>query len=281
MRITDYEDFLQTDAPMNPGNSGGPLINLDGEIVGINTAISARAGVWSGIGFAVPANVVRNVYSQLVESGRVARGYLGVVGRSVNPDDDIVRNGEPVHGALIEEVDADSPAFEAGVIPADVVIGVDARDVQSMRELRSLIAVLRPGDEVDLTVLRAGATVQCHVVLAELEPPGDLFTDARFGITLVPVTPGRAQLYGHRDDVVGAIVGHVHPDGAAAAAGLERGDLVLRIDGEAVTSLRDASAALLGHTGSDDVSMLVRGRDGFEKNLRLFGPRANIAKPES
>src|SRR5262249_35781846 len=151
--IVDYEDFIQTDAAINPGNSGGALLNTRGELIGINTAIYSETGGYQGIGFAVPANLARNVVEQLVSKGRGVRGWIGITKSSDVADENGV---EPGQGVVVVELLRGSPAHRAGVEPGDVVVAVDGRAVQDAAQLRNALAAARVGVELRLTVRREG-----------------------------------------------------------------------------------------------------------------------------
>ena len=151
-----YEDFIQTDASFNPGNSGGPLVNSRGEIVGINTAILSRTGVSAGIGFAVPSNVARSVAAQIRDRGEVQRGRLGILIRSVTPDVAAEYSLEQAAGAVVLEVEPGSSAALAGLRPGDVIVAVDGRRVETSAALRSRIGLMQEGDRVELTFIRNG-----------------------------------------------------------------------------------------------------------------------------
>lgn len=269
MQITDYEDFLQTDAAMNPGNSGGPLVNLAGEVIGINTAISARGGAWTGIGFAVPSNIAWDVYEQLSTTGRVARGYLGVVIRDLTPDDAQSQELENTDGALVEDVDPGSPAQEAGVLAGDVVLALDDRPIRSMRELRSLTATMRPGQRVVIDLSRDGERVELTATLGDLEPEAADAHWAGAGFTVSPVTPDLAMAHGHRQDALGVLVVAVDAESEAARRGVEVGDIITRVNGESIANLRDFNAAVRPIKAGSVARLRIDGRGGAEKNLRI------------
>lgn len=173
MGITDYGDFIQTDAAVNQGNSGGPLIDLEGRVIGINTAIASSSGGSNGIGFTIPVNLAQVVATQLIEHGSVSRGWLGVVMGKLTPqlaDSFGYRGGG---GILINDVDGKGPASAAGVHPGDIVTHLRGRPVKEMSQFRNEIAQTRPGNKVNLTVYRKGASKKLAVTLATLpgEPP--------------------------------------------------------------------------------------------------------------
>jgi len=173
MGIEDYEDFIQTDAAINPGNSGGALVNLRGELVGINTAIASKSGGYAGIGFAIPSNMARPIMEMLVKDGKVVRGYLGVNIATVTPA--LVKDQKlPVHrGAMVADVQPDSPAAKAGLAEGDVITAINGSEVRSGDVLRNTIAMIRPGTTVDLEVVsrQSGGKKQLKAKLGTLPEP--------------------------------------------------------------------------------------------------------------
>ncbi len=167
MGIAEYEDFIQTDAAINPGNSGGPLVNARGEVVGINTAIFSRSGGNMGIGFAVPSNMARIILEQLVTTGRVVRGWLGVSIQDVTPDLAAQLGAAEPKGVLVSDILNDSPAQRAGLRPGDVIVGFEGKEVENATQLRNLVAVTEVGRQVSLTVLRRGQLQRVPVQIGE------------------------------------------------------------------------------------------------------------------
>ncbi len=167
MGIAEYEDFIQTDAAINPGNSGGPLVNARGEVVGINTAIFSRSGGNMGIGFAVPSNMARIILEQLVTTGRVVRGWLGVSIQDVTPDLAAQLGAAEPKGVLVSDILNDSPAQRAGLQPGDVIVGFEGKEVENATQLRNLVAVTEVGRQVSLTVLRRGQLQRVPVQIGE------------------------------------------------------------------------------------------------------------------
>jgi len=153
MEIEEYEDFIQTDAAINPGNSGGALVNLRGELVGINTAIASRSGGYQGIGFSIPANMVRPIMEMLVKDGKVVRGFLGVDIRTVTADLAKENNLGASRGAVVANVQPDSPAARAGLASGDVIVSLNGAEIRTSEVLRNSIALLKPGTTVDLEVV--------------------------------------------------------------------------------------------------------------------------------
>lgn len=239
-----YDDFLQIDAPVNRGNSGGPSFNLDGEVVGINTAIFSPSGGSVGIGFAIPANVAQTVVAQLQKDGKVVRGWLGVQIQPVT--DDIATSlglNEP-QGALVAEVQPDSPAAKAGVKAGDAILTLNGESLKDSRDLQRRVASLAPGSSHNIEVLRNGERLTLNVKFgilpnetAQADTPRDGGATpsnvASLGLTLAPHKDGR-----------GVVVADIDPDGAAATRGLHRGDVILDIGGETVSNPADVKAKL-------------------------------------
>ena len=260
-----FEDFIQTDASINRGNSGGALINTRGELIGINSQILSPSGGNIGIGFAIPANMARNVMTQLIDHGTVRRGMLGVTIQPVTSDIARSLGLEQVRGALVSAVQAGSPAEKGGLRRGDVITGINGQEVRDGNVLRNHIAGLMPGSSASLSVLRDGKTRDVSVTLAELqarggrEPGRDSAPDATgYGMSVEPLDAPRAKELGVTA-ARGVVVRSVEPAGRAAAAGLQSGDVIEEVDGRTVGSadgVRDAlksgdrPALLLVHRGA-------------------------------
>jgi serine protease Do len=222
MRLADYEDYIQTDAAINPGNSGGALVNLDGQVVGINTAIASRTGGYMGVGFAIPVNQAREVMDQLIDTGKVTRGWLGVSIQDVTPElRETLGLDDGVKGALVGEVMPDTPAGKAGLEVGDVIVGIDGKAVSDANELRNRVAVTRPGKQVHLALLRNGGERSVTVTVGER--PSDLTPASN-------TTPGGPSTRSERETVVLDVEGF----GEAARAGIASGMVILKVDGVSV-----------------------------------------------
>ncbi|MGH9309010.1 MAG: DegQ family serine endoprotease [Vicinamibacterales bacterium] len=249
-----FEDFIQTDAPINQGNSGGALVNTRGELVGINSQILTPSGGNIGIGFAIPANMARNVMSQLIDHGEVRRGMLGVTIQPVTSDIARSLGLTEVHGALVNTVNPGSPAEKAGVRRGDVITAVNGGGVKDYNDLRNQVAQLLPGSKVKLTVVRDGKEQVLDATLAELESsraatgrnePGDDPTG--FGMTVAPLTAERARELGVSAST-GLVVTDVQSGSRAASAGLEPGDVIAEVDRKPVSTTDALRAALKAGT---------------------------------
>ncbi len=267
-----FEDFIQTDAPINEGNSGGALVSTRGELVGINSQILTPSGGNIGIGFAIPANMARNVMTQLIDHGQVRRGMLGVTIQPVTSD--IARSLGLAHvqGALVNNVQPDSPAQQAGIRRGDVITAVNGAAVKDYNELRNDVAALQPGSRVQLTLVRDGKEQTVNVTLAELQAtagpddrtqPGADSTG--FGMSVEPLTPDTARELGvHASS--GVVVTDVQPGSRAADAGLRSGDVIVEVDRKPVQSVDalrsalkqgDRPALLLVHRGEATMFVTV------------------------
>jgi len=246
MRLADYEDFIQTDAAINPGNSGGALVNLSGQVVGINTAIASRTGGYMGVGFAIPVNQAKDVMEQLIETGTVTRGWLGVSIQDVTPAlRETLGLADTVKGALVGEVMSDTPAGKAGIKVGDVVVGMDGRAVSDANDLRNRVAAVRPGKNVRLELLRDGDEQTVTVTVGER--PSDLTPASTTpggpptrggkqtvrGITVGSLTPELKSQLGYDGDT-GVVILDVEGYGGAARAGISPGMVILKVNGVCV-----------------------------------------------
>jgi len=227
-----FEDFLQTDAAINPGNSGGPLVNLRGEVVGINTAILSRSGASAGIGFAIPAGLIRPVVESIIESGSVRRGFLGAQVGDINPDIKAEFGLKVDVGALIRGVLDGQPAAIAGLQPGDVVTQIDGKPVISGTQLRNFVASVKPGTTVKMNVLREGKTLDLSVNLLERTDDAlSLFSGnqggkTEIGIQLEPLTEEMTQELNLPGPASGLLVTRVEDDSLAARGGVQVGDVI-------------------------------------------------------
>ena len=249
-----YEDFLQTDAPINQGNSGGALVNTRGELIGINSQILSPSGGNIGIGFAIPSNMAKNVMDQLVSGGTVHRGMLGVTVQGINSDIAGSLGLSEVKGALVSAVSEDSPAEKAGVRRGDVITSIDGQAVKDSNSLRNSVSRLKPGSTVGLTLWRGGQEKQVSVRLAEMPRTAkdDSSAPAERG------TPGALGLALQKGDS-GLEVTGVDPSGPAADAGIRVGDVLEEINGTPVRSSSDVHAALGKSKGKPALVLVRRG----------------------
>lgn len=252
-----YDDYIQIDAPINQGNSGGPLFTQDGHVIGINTAILSPTGGSVGIGFAIPADMVRQVVAQLQESGHVTRGYLGVESQPVTPVMaaalHLPNAGHDTAGALVAGVEPASPAAKAGLRPGDVILAVNDRPITAPRDLAVAVAAAKPGANATLSIVRDGVASEVPVTLATLksdriaaaEPAGQ----GGIGVALAPLTADLRRQLDVPAQVQGAVVAGVKPGSAAEQAGLRPGDVVVGVGTRQIASAEEAARAIRGATG--------------------------------
>jgi Do/DeqQ family serine protease len=249
--ISDFSFFIQTDAPINPGNSGGPLVDMAGNVIGINTAIYSRTGASNGIGFAIPAGMVRRVVETAIGGGRaVARPWLGVQAQAVTAQLARSLGLDRPEGVLVANVYPGSAAAAAGLREGDLILSVDGQAVNDEAALTYRMATHRPGDQVMLSVRRGGQvrTVSTRAETAPETPPRDQRTlsgdEPLSGATVVNLSPAVAEEVGADPFAKGVLV--TGAAGVAAQAGFQRGDLIRAVNGRPVNSVRDLAAALAG-----------------------------------
>jgi serine protease Do len=267
--LADYEDFIQTDAAINRGNSGGPLVNLDGELVGLNTAILSSTGGFEGIGMAVPSNMAVRVMESLMNDGRVVRGWLGVSIQDLTP---AIAKGlglEQSGGAVVGEVVPDGPSREAGLQAGDVIVSVDGQAIENSTQLRNRIAGTKPDTRVALKVLRGNDQLNVDVTLGELpsEPGAKAKASGledRLGFSVATLTPQLTRQYEIDRKLSGVVVTSLDQSGAAARAGLREGDLIRGVYRRPVETKEDFTSALEGTKSGEMVLLQVfRGSGGF------------------
>ncbi|PXA96253.1 HtrA protease/chaperone protein [Nostoc sp. 3335mG] len=269
---SNYGDFLQIDAAVNTGNSGGPAFNTNGEVVGVNTAIYSPNGGNVGIAFAIPARTVKQIVDQLIEDGTVTRGYLGVSIQDVSKDIADSVGLANARGAIVREPTNDGPAADAGVKSGDIITAVDGEQIDDALDLSRTIAGKAPGSSVELTIWRAGAETKVSVTLTELSeevaqapeapvPPADVpETTSSLGMTLVPNGDGSG----------GLLIQEIEPDSTAAQRGLAVGDVLLEVDNKPLTSFSDFEAAIAGVQGKGLATALVKvARNGEARFIGL------------
>jgi serine protease Do len=251
-----YDDFIQTDASINPGNSGGPLFNLRGQVVGINTAINPNG---KGIGFAIPIDAVKQILPELLATGHVSRGRLGVVIQGMDVDLAKAVGLDRPHGALVEDVEPGSPAEKAGVKSGDVIVSVNGHDVVHSEDLPRMIAPHHPGTQVKLGVVRDKQALDLPVTLAALKEDGER-GDAPAGPSVEPGAASSALGFSVADDGDEVVVQRVAPDGPADGK-LRPGDVIEQVDHQAVKSAADVAGRARAVRGDRPVLLRVRRGD--------------------
>ena len=266
--IADYEDFIQTDAAINPGNSGGPLVNIQGELIGINTAIFSRTGGYQGIGFAVPCNMVRLIMEQLIQKGKVTRGWIGVSIQELTPELAQEFGLKKLKGALVSDVAKGSPAGKAGIMRGDVIIELNGREIKDVSGLRNMVAQSKAGSEITLKILRSGKELTVRVVIVELprevaevapdhrlapDPETRVFT----GLTVMNLTKEIIRQLGFTKDEKGVVVVRVEPGSPADDAELKKGDIIKEINRKEIDSLAEFNKSATNIKRNEAVLMFV------------------------
>jgi serine protease Do len=262
-----YDDYIQIDAPINKGNSGGPAFDIDGNVIGVNTAIFSPSGGSVGIGFDIPADTAKLVVAQLESKGSVTRGWMGVQVQPVTPEIADSLGLKKVEGALVAEPQPNSPAAKAGIAAGDVITAVNGKPIKGSRELAREVGMMPPGTSVKFDVLHQGTSKAVTLTLGEMpreqqaqasaaEKSGQ--NEPHLGLALTPaneVSGAGAQ---------GVVVVGVEPGSPAADRGLKTGDVILQVGGKPVSSVKDVRGALdeAHASGKHDVLMRVKTADG-------------------
>jgi serine protease Do len=263
--ISDYEDFIQTDAAINPGNSGGPLVNLDGEVVGINTAIFSGSGGYMGVGFAIPINLARQIAQQLLETGEVTRGYLGIVIQQLTPELAESFGIDQTGGILIAQVSANSPAATAGLRQGDVIVAYQGEPVNDIGSFRNRVSLTLPDSRAELTIIRNGKRQTVAVTIGRLpddEPVarGSTQSTDELGLTVQTLSEELAEQLG-AEPGKGVVVTDVAPGSPAARAGIRQGVIIIQVNRKAVNTAAEFKRAVAASREDRSVLLLVRQGD--------------------
>ncbi len=262
--------FIQTDAAINQGNSGGPLVNARGEVVGINTFLISPSGSFAGMGFAIPTKIAKPAVESLIHDGKVSHSRIGVGITDVTPENAKFFSDSSARGAVITEVEPDSPSAKAGLQIGDVITQLDGKPVNDAGELQALISGKRPGTKVTLSVLRDSKTTSVPVTLEELgsrnerasRGPGEGQGKARWGLGLGDLTPDVRDQLQAPNDLHGALIEQVQPGSPADNAGLERGDVIVEVNRRKVQTAADVQQALKNVPAGQDALVLVWSNGG-------------------
>ena len=263
-------EFIQTDAAINPGNSGGPLVDARGEVVGINTFLISSSGSFSGMGFAIPSQIVRPTVETLIRDGKISHGHIGIGIADVTPENVKFFEGSTAAGGVVTQVEPDSPGAKAGLQIGDVISEIDGRKVSDAGELQVIVGQKQPGSKVMLKVLRDGKSMSIPVTLEALGSHSSEGSDnsstgqgkMRWGIGLSNLTPEmRDQLQAPRE-VHGAVIEQVQPGSPADNAGLQQGDIILEVNRHKVQTASDVQEALSSVKKGDDALLLVWSNGG-------------------
>jgi len=280
MGIVDYENFIQTDAAINMGNSGGALVDAQGRLLGINTAIFTRSGGNQGIGFAIPANLAREVMQSLRDKGRVVRGYIGTSVQTLTPEiADAMKLKGQLSGALVGEVEPNAPASKAGIKTGDVITAVNGKKVNDPRELRLMIGSMAPGTKVQIEVNREGQAKTFDVQLAEMpasaanedtetsseEPAQPQRTTVFGGVAITNITEDIRTALNLPKEIQGAVIADIDAESPAAKAGLREGDVIQEVNKQPVKNAKDLVAISKKLKPNEKILMRVysQGRSGY------------------
>lgn len=261
--LADYENFIQTDAAINPGNSGGPLVDLDGKVIGMNTAIFSRSGGYMGIGFAIPVNMIKEIKDQLIATGEVTRGYLGIVIQDLTPELAKSFGLEDQKGIIVSQVTEDSPAQKSGFQQGDVIVEMDSKVYTSTGDFRNQVAMQKPGSKHDVKILRNGKQESLTVTIGKL-PTSEMVADGSaenlndLGFTVQNLTPSLAQQLGLVGNEKGVVVTQVEPGSAAERANIQSGTLIEQVNHQQVTNTDEFRSALAKIEKNGSVLLLVK-----------------------
>jgi serine protease Do len=262
-------EFIQTDAAINQGNSGGPLVDARGAVVGINTFLISPSGAFSGMGFAIPAQIAKPTVDTLIRDGKIEHSYMGVLVTDVTPENAKFFHVNEPTGAVISQVESDSPGARAGLKIGDVITQVDGKTVESSGQLQVLIGSQHPGSKANLTVMRDGKPMNVTVTLESMNKKSDETASAneprgkaRWGIGLSDLTPDLKQQLDAPKDLRGAVVGRVEPGSPADNAGLSQGDVILQVNRQDTTSAAEVKDALAKVPAGQDALLLIWSQGG-------------------
>lgn len=260
--ISDYEDFIQTDAAINPGNSGGPMVNLTGEVVGMNTAIFSRSGGYMGVGFAIPSNLTRLIAEQLIETGEVVRGYLGIVIQTLTSELAKSFGLAQTRGILISQVTDNSPAAKAGLKQGDVIVSFQGEPVSDVGDFRNRVSLTPPGSQATLVIYRNGERQEITATIGEL---GQAQTQARspvqkseeLGLSVQTVTEELAKQFNIKAGE-GVVVTQIRAGSIAALSGIKPGDVILQVNRKPVNNTEEFHRAVSQTLDEKRVLLLIR-----------------------
>jgi len=263
-------EFIQTDAAINPGNSGGPLVDARGEVVGINTFLVSSSGAFSGMGFAIPTQIVKPTVDTLIRDGKVTHGYMGIGISDITPENEKFFNVNDATGAVVTQVEADSPAAKAGLKVGDVITQLDGQKVSDAGELQVEVGQKRPGTTIKLEVIRDGKNTTVPITLEAMgsrdkddnEVGENEHGKMHWGLGLADITPDLRQQLQAPSSIHGAVIEQVQPGSSADNAGLQRGDVIVQVDRHDVQSAADVQHALGAVAKGKDALILVWSNGG-------------------
>jgi serine protease Do len=270
--------FIQTDAAINPGNSGGPLVNAHGEVVGINTFLISSSGTFSGMGFAIPSQIVRPTVEALIRDGKVSHGYMGLGITDVTPENAKFFDSKDNRGAIVTQVEANSPAAKAGLKVGDLITRIDGHEISDASQLQVLVGQTHPGTTIKLQVMRDGKGMDLPVTLEKMgardkgedETASTESGKPRWGLGLAEITPDVRQQLRGSGDLKGAVIERVLPGSPADNAGLRPGDVILSVNRHEVQSVADVQKNLGSIPKGQDALLLVWSNGG--NTFRVLHP---------
>ena len=281
--IADYEDFIQTDAAINPGNSGGPLVNIKGELIGINTAIFSRTGGYQGIGFAVPSNMAKSVMTQLINEGKVTRGWLGVTIQNLTPELAAEFGLKSSAGALITEIFEGSPAKTAKMKRGDIILEVNGKKIANVESLRNSVAQSKVGGEITVKVMRDKKILDLKSIIAEFPQDiakaipgnsGEEFSgedNSLAGLSVMNLTSEIAKQLGLSRSETGVVIVKVEPYGSAEESGLKKGDVIQEVNKKRIKTLDDFNKIVHNIRKGNTVLLFInRSGNKFYITLKIY-----------
>lgn len=281
--IADYEDFIQTDAAINPGNSGGPLVNIKGELIGINTAIFSRTGGYQGIGFAVPSNMTKSVMTQLINEGKVIRGWLGVTIQNLTPELSKEFGLKNPYGALVTDIFAGSPAEKSDIRRGDIILEINGKQINNVESLRNTVAQSEIGSSIDLKILRDKKHITLKVAISEFPQdiakaaPGDADElraeddNSLAGMSVMGLTSEIAKQLGLSRNEKGVVIVKIDPNSPAEDSDLKKGDVIQEVNKKRIKSL-DEFNKIVHNIRKGDTALLFINRNGnkFYITLKVY-----------
>ena len=267
--LAQIENFIQTDAAINRGNSGGPLLNLDGEVVGINTAIATHTGGYMGIGFAIPSSIASKIMDHLVTDGSFTRGYLGVVLQGMTSDLAEAFDLDRIYGAVVSEIAEDSPAERAGVQKGDIILKHDGIEVEDMAQVRNSVAMMAPGETISLTINRGGKLLDLKIKVGS-HPSNAFFNGGTLSKLGIKVEKAGIEIKKELglSDKDGVVITEVEPGSLASMAGIQKGSVILSVNRKAVAKAEEFYQRVSEHDPEKPILFLIR-QGGYNHWLSL------------